>query len=165
MTSYSPLRATTHTHPGDRERQWVCVCKSTGMQTEILTCETGRAASRTAPQGLRLPWAGPSGNFIVLSGHRVWRYQSLCSLPPSLQPPSLHSSASEGDLAYLSVCVSATPGPISDTSCRLCINQMPHKTNSGWSVWNACSVQYVNNHMQIIRPCFSVHANADAYEK
>lgn len=82
-----------------------------------------------------------------------------------LQPPSLPSSASEGDLAYLSVCVSATPGPISDTSCRLCINQMPHKTNSGWSVWNACSVQYVNNHMQIIRPCFSIHANADAYEK
>ncbi len=78
--------------------------------------------------------------------------------PPKPKPPSI--SAAEGDLDCLSVSSDDT-GPISNTSCKLCISQMPHKPSSGWSVRHACFVQYANNHMQITYPCVWQYISVD----
>lgn len=96
-------------------------------------------------------------NYLWLYGFICfWRYPSLS---PSLPPPS----PSEGDLACLSVSSDDT-GPISNTSCKLCIRQMLLELSSRWSARRACLVQYANNHMQITCLCVWQYIRMDTNE-
>lgn len=145
-TTYD-VRVQEHEHIHTQEREREAERKSTSMQTPNLTLHVNRHEDR---QHHRRPWRAQPVVIVLF-------YLATASedINLSVCPPQTSISMSEGDLAYLSVSSHDT-GPISNTSCRLCIGQMLHKPSSGWSVRHACFVQYANNHMQITHPCACV---------